>query len=319
MPKISVIIPIYKVEDYIEKSIVSISKQTFKDYEVILVDDESPDKSAEIAKRILSRENVSYKYYWKKNGGLADARQYGIDHSSGEWVAFLDSDDVVDPHFLEVLYDMVYQYDTNVSVVSYSTTKELGSYAPTYDNSIQPKVIDRETILHSFLIRKYKPIFPAFLIRRSFIQENAISSALHCRFSEDDYYMWQVFFKCDRVAVSEMKLYYYIQRDSSISHSSSADKIMTGYNAFVQLLRDHEEWYGIFEGTKYIFPRWVLGALRSAAAMSRYDIFLDIAKRMHYKQHISDLRGFPEIKACILSKVLLVSPMLFYKIVRRFG
>lgn len=57
MPKISVIIPIYKVEDYIEKSIVSISKQTFKDYEVILVDDESPDKSAEIAKRILSREN----------------------------------------------------------------------------------------------------------------------------------------------------------------------------------------------------------------------------------------------------------------------
>ena len=90
--RFSVIIPVYKVEQYIDRCITSVLKQDFNDYEILLIDDGSPDKYSEIARR-YAMEYSNVKAFHKRNGGLSDARNYGIDHAEGEYIIFVDSDD----------------------------------------------------------------------------------------------------------------------------------------------------------------------------------------------------------------------------------
>ena len=98
MPKFSIVIPVYNVEDYIERCLESIKKQTFKDYEVIVVDDGCTDKSIEIAKqydvKIIKTEHVS----------VSEARNVGVKHTKGEYLIFLDSDDYWDKELLNEIF-----------------------------------------------------------------------------------------------------------------------------------------------------------------------------------------------------------------------
>ena len=91
MTKVSVIVPVYNVEDYIEKCLNSLVNQTLEDIEIIIVNDGSKDNSENIIKSFLSRYPQKIKYLKKENGGLSDARNYGIPYATGEYIAFLDS------------------------------------------------------------------------------------------------------------------------------------------------------------------------------------------------------------------------------------
>ena len=96
-PKVSIIVPIYNVEKYIHKCIDSILSQTFTDFELILVDDGSPDKCGEICEQYALKDN-RIKVVHKENGGLSDARNAGIDVASGKYIYFIDSDDWISPN-----------------------------------------------------------------------------------------------------------------------------------------------------------------------------------------------------------------------------
>lgn len=92
--KFSIIVPIYNVENYILKCLESINNQSYTNYEVILVNDGSPDNSARIIKKFIKDKN-NFKYYNKENGGLSDARNYGLQYCTGDYLLFLDSDDYI--------------------------------------------------------------------------------------------------------------------------------------------------------------------------------------------------------------------------------
>ena len=102
MPKISIVIPVYKVEKYIGVCIESVQNQTLKDIELILVDDGSPDKSGEICDQYASKDD-RIKVIHKKNGGVGQARNDGLDLATGEWIIFCDSDDWLETNALEEL------------------------------------------------------------------------------------------------------------------------------------------------------------------------------------------------------------------------
>ena len=103
MPKISVIVPVYKVEKYIHKCVDSILNQTFSDIEVILVDDGTPDRCGEICDA-YGEQDSRVKVIHKENGGLSDARNAGMPHASGEYIIFIDSDDYIESDMLEYMY-----------------------------------------------------------------------------------------------------------------------------------------------------------------------------------------------------------------------
>lgn len=105
MVKVSVVVPVYNVEDYLERCLDSILNQTLKDIEVVVVNDGSPDNSQEIIDKYVKKYPNKVFGYLKKNGGLSDARNYGIKKCHGEYISFIDSDDYIDKNMLEKMYD----------------------------------------------------------------------------------------------------------------------------------------------------------------------------------------------------------------------
>ena len=116
--KISVIVPIYKVENYLKRCIDSIRKQTYQNLEIILVDDGSPDMCGEMCER-YAQEDSRIRVLHKENGGLSDARNVGIEAATGEYIAFVDSDDWIDDKMYEVLYDTLLKCDADIAECSY--------------------------------------------------------------------------------------------------------------------------------------------------------------------------------------------------------
>lgn len=111
--KISVIVPCYKVEQFLENCVNSILSSTFKDFEIILVDDGSPDKSGELADE-LARRDSRISVIHKQNGGVVKARETGVEAAQGEWITLVDSDDSITSNALEDLYDASVGKDTDI-------------------------------------------------------------------------------------------------------------------------------------------------------------------------------------------------------------
>ena len=114
MPKVSVIVPIYNVEDYIEQCLETLVNQTLEEIEIILVNDGSKDNSEKIAKQYKEKYPNKITYLEKENGGLSDARNFGIPYAKGEYIAFLDSDDYVELIMYEEMYKIAKKEDSDI-------------------------------------------------------------------------------------------------------------------------------------------------------------------------------------------------------------
>ncbi len=114
-PLISVIIPVYKVEEYLNKCVDSVINQTYKNLEIILVDDGSPDNCPKICDD-YAKQDKRIKVIHKKNGGLSDARNAGIDMANGEYLSFIDSDDYVEKNYISFLYNLAKKYNSDLTM-----------------------------------------------------------------------------------------------------------------------------------------------------------------------------------------------------------
>ena len=127
---ISIVVPVYKVEKYLDKCVQSILAQTYKDFELILVDDGSPDNCPQMCDE-YAKKNKKIRVVHKNNGGLSDARNAGTTIASGEFVTYVDSDDYVSKDYLAILNDLRIKHEADISVGGLCTFLE--------DNSPNPK------------------------------------------------------------------------------------------------------------------------------------------------------------------------------------
>ena len=118
MPLISVIVPVYKAEAYLEACIDSILSQTFPDYEILLVDDGSPDNSGRICEDYAAKYDCISVIH-QENQGQAAARNHALPLAKGQWICFVDSDDVIHPQYLQILYDAVIRFQVPISMCRY--------------------------------------------------------------------------------------------------------------------------------------------------------------------------------------------------------
>ncbi len=115
---ISIIVPIYNVESYLRQCLDSILSQSYQNFECLLVNDGSPDNSADICREYVEKD-YRFRYFEKENGGLSSARNVGIENSRGTYITFVDSDDWLDPNYLEVLHSKIVEYDTDFVIGAY--------------------------------------------------------------------------------------------------------------------------------------------------------------------------------------------------------
>ena len=313
-PAISVILPVYGVEKYIEDCLHSILAQRFRDFELVLVDDGCVDSSVEIAARVLKNGGVAYRILYQSNQGQGVARDHGIRAAVGEYVVCVDPDDTLSPLFLGNLYGMIRAAHADVAFCSFKKVRvgeQLGFTAK--DEPMH--LIPREEMLHRFLCRTLMPILPSMLIRRCLLIERDLHARAGCRFSEDVYLIWQILDAAARTVYTPQVLYHYLVRPNSTMTAASPSRILSGYEA-LRALCAREDFLWDFEKRDLVLSRWVLGALNSCAAIGNYAMLMDVARKMDYRNHARALRDFPERKARILARMLLYAPRLYYWLIK---
>lgn len=217
IPKISVIVPVYNVEHYLRCCLDSVLFQTFQDWEAILVDDGSTDSSGAICDEYATRDS-RFRVLHKKNGGLSSARNCGIEKASGDWIVFLDSDDVwATNQCLRLLYDYAISLNLDILRFEYQAVNDkLVPIEPrVYDKAdIENRVVDNYSIVKYGINGEWFAVL--FLMRKSVI--DGVSFNEQTRFQEDIDFYCRLFAQREmRCGYVNKKLYLYRKHSSSIT------------------------------------------------------------------------------------------------------
>lgn len=217
---VSIIIPVYNVEKYITQCIESVKNQTYKNFEAIIVNDGSTDRSVEICQGIINKD-PRFKILNKENGGLSDARNKGIEHANGEYIIFVDSDDWLELNMLERM--MCVACDTNADMV-------IIGHTIAYEN--QPKKYWKKfSSLHNEKVIQYSKEDALEALFKNVPFSNSAWAKLYAKklfenirfptnkLYEDIFVMYNLFDKCKKVDFIAENGYYYRQRKGSITNS----------------------------------------------------------------------------------------------------
>ena len=232
MPVISVIVPIYKVENYLENCIKSIIGQTFTDIEIILVDDGSPDRCGEICDE-YEKSDSRIKVVHRKNGGLSSARNAGLDIAEGEFVCFVDSDDYISPDYCEVLYNLL--KDTNYDFSVCGVKRFNDGDTPAVDESDNScYTLDNICFLSAQVNKKSEFGVWNKLYRKEKIKELRFAEG---KLNEDVIWSADLALKfINGVVISNKQCYFYRQRNSGIVSSQSEKASVDLINAKAYLI-----------------------------------------------------------------------------------
>ena len=214
---ISIIIPVYNVEKYLVRCVESVLNQTYVKLEIILVDDGSPDNCGAMCDQ-LSKNDPRIKVYHKVNGGLSDARNYGVERANGSYITFVDSDDYIAPNYIEYLYQLIQKYNSDISVCCMVETKD--NQAKYGVNAALPneQLLSGKQASMALLRDLYMILVTAWakLYRSNIIKEYPFPVG---KKHEDEATTFKYYYEARTVAVGNHCLYAYFQNPKSITHT----------------------------------------------------------------------------------------------------
>ena len=211
VPKISIIIPVYKADSYLHRCVDSILTQTFTDFELLLIDDGSPDKSGEICDEYAKKDS-RVRVFHKENGGVSSARQCGIDNAQGEYTIHADPDDWVEPNMLEELYRKAKRDDADMVICDFFVNnKESQIYVSQQPTSLQhiEVAVELQSKLHGATWNK--------LIKRNCIKQYNVKFDYELKFCEDLFFCTQLLLNPIKVSYLDKAFYHYTQDVNSNS------------------------------------------------------------------------------------------------------
>lgn len=243
MDLISVIVPVYKVEQYLNKCVESIVNQTYKNLEIILVDDGSQDSCPQICDE-WARKDSRVKVLHKENGGLSDARNVGLHIAKGEYVAFVDSDDWLDDEYLEIMHCKINEHDADLVACDFLMAYD--------DSESVSKVSDFNFEINTteeamgYLIKgnKYRAVAWNKLYKADLLRNESFPVG---KIHEDEFFSYKIIAKSKKLVYIERPLYYYRQRSGSIMSGFSKKHItvLEAYLERIDLLKScYPELYG---------------------------------------------------------------------------
>ena len=312
---ISVIVPIYNVEKYLENCLKSIVEQTYRDFELIVVDDGSSDKSVDIANNYLKDKDIKWSLIKKENGGQSSARNAGLRAAKGELISYIDSDDVISPEFLSELVKVLKDdCDFSFCGFEYIKTQNIDKRSEKKESRIYQK----DELLIDFLKRTVSFVVPSMLFRKEFLIDNNLFFEESIRFSEDQAFIWDVLLHCQKAVYVSSKMYGYFLRERSIMTGSPYQRVVDSYNEYKNTIDNIFKDYGQYNNIKKIvMPRWELGTLYSSASLLQYEDYKKLYDAMDGTTLLSRVKGIGEIKAILLAIVARISPKLLYLLCRK--
>lgn len=301
MKKLSVVVPVYNVEKYIDKCLNSLVNQGIDDYEIIVVNDGTKDNSQKIIDKYVNEYPNIVKSYIKENGGLSDARNYGIARASGEYITFLDSDDYIEPDTYKNMLDIAYKdnLDLVVSDLEYYWGSNPSDSNP---NDSNPKLIKEG--INRVSDDDLKNLFLSPLFSWNKIYKKELFDKLECKYPvglwyEDIPVTLKFFSSIDKVGYYNHVSYHYLQRNTSILGSSYNDKMYDIFTIFEGVIKDFKDrgvYDKYYDELEYLFIEHFLvyGAFR----FLRTDHYKDLMNKAFkfVREYFPDFRDNKYIK-----------------------
>ena len=221
MPEISVIVPVYKAEQYLDRCVKSILEQTYQNFELILVDDGSPDNSPSLCDEWAKNDNHIYVIH-KENGGASSARNAGLKIAKGRWIAFADSDDWLDRTALKTLYDLANQYNVPMAIGGMRVVQKYTDASIVMKQNA--KVLSNADLMSRFFRLNGEPdthsVWGA-IIRRDILEDY---SFIEGRMNEDVETCYYLARKCEAAVYTDAPLYNYFKNIEGVTNSGFSKK-----------------------------------------------------------------------------------------------
>ncbi len=249
MIKVSIIVPIYNVEEYIEKCLETLVNQTLQEIEIILVNDGSTDETESKIEKYLNKYPEKIKYLKKENGGLSDARNYGIPYAKGKYIAFVDSDDYVELNMYEEMYKKAESEQADLVecdfIWEYPNKQKIDT-GKIYKNK-------KEALLYARVVAWNK------LIRREILEKANIQFPKGLRY-EDTEFFYKLLPTLNKIGFVKTPMVHYIQRSNSIANTQN-ERVKEIFQIWDNVLKFYKE-NNLFEEYKneleYTYTRFLL-------------------------------------------------------------
>ena len=241
-PKISLIVPCYNVEKYLPTCFESIKNQTFRDFEVIFVNDASTDNTGIMIQEFIHGKQFAKYYEHSVNKGIGETRNTGLKHSNGEFVAFCDPDDVLHPQFLEILYKTICEHNADMVICKFKRVW-INKRNRIKNGNISEKndvINGTEKVLNAFFALDEYLSWSVWnkIYRNNIIKENKISFG-SLRWAEDVYFNTLYILHSKKAVLNYTELYYYIQHKDSLVHRSFSKERLYIYKHMINILRSN--------------------------------------------------------------------------------
>lgn len=313
---ISVIVPVYNVEKYLKRCVDSILEQSYRDFELILVDDGSTDESGTICDKLKERDE-RIRVIHQKNGGLSAARNRGLAEATGDYFTLIDSDDFIDKSFLETLYENAEKYKADVSVCGYRLVwEDPGKNKKKQDcERDEVKLYTGKEAVHEIVSKSRTCMITAWgkLYHHS-LREHLFypEGKLH----EDEYVTYKVFYASTKVVETEKDNYCYFQRSSSIMNGYNIkrlDKIEALKEAVEFFEERNEEELALRARKRYVINIQIAWYRVNVFMPERKEILGELKKKWQevYQENRAEIRSICSFIDKVAIGVFVFSPRLF--------
>jgi glycosyltransferase involved in cell wall biosynthesis len=319
MVKVSIIVPVYNVEQYLDRCLESLTSQTLKEIEIIVVNDGSPDNSQEIIDRYAKKFPKKIIALVKKNGGLSDARNYGMKYATGEYIGFVDSDDYVDINMYKTMYKKAKENNSDLV--------ECDFYWVYNDKKIKDKNVryDLTNMMIHVRVAAWNKIY-----KREIIQRENIEFPLGLRY-EDIEFQYKLLPYLSRIDFVDEAFVYYIQRDGSIANTQNerVREIYAILNNVVDFYNEKNLYTAYQDQLEYIYIKYILGSsylrtiqirdknLRFKILKEGWDILVDRYPNWKKNSYLNSLPGMKHRYYRNLNYFLYKKMSYIFRIIKR--
>ena len=312
---VSIIIPIYNVEKYLEVCIDSIINQTYKNLEIILVNDGSTDNSYNICKKFEEIDNRIVLVN-KENGGLSDARNAGIEKAKGNYICFIDSDDYIDNEFIEMLYKAIKENDVDISQCGYKRFENSGKVVETHAYNESKSIKSRDFMIDSYFGHVDNIVVWNKMYKTSIIKNMKFPVG---KIHEDEFFTYKVLDRCENVFVIKECLYNYRKNFDGIMLSKYNIKRLDVLDALAERIIFYQE-----KKDKQLYNLTYLTYLECLIScyvnvkkhiVSNKDILKDLKKT--YRKQYNNIKSCNNIrgKTIIRHTIFYINPNLYMFII----
>lgn len=314
-PTVSIIIPCYNVENFLDETFVGLEKQTYQDFEAICINDGSKDHTLSILQKWQQKGTLRITIVDKKNAGVSSARNDGIKQAKGKYILFLDADDAYHSSYIQLLVESLEK--TNADVAYCRLDRDYEKIINANVTTIQVVEQTQREAMHNLLYRMAEFGFYCYIYQREWLEKYGILFDSNTKFGEDREFNWKYLCHCQTACFVDVPLYWYRINNQSATKSKATWRqadVLSAVKRIEAYLSENNCHYSK-EFNSYMYARAMWTVAKSFAIGKDKELFARMRKEYDVKPCMKRTAKDHHKLVAIASIIYLIHPMLFYYVV----